>query len=134
MIAHDNTVRAEDARPAGKAGECFYCRSPMGQAHCADCVIIGSRIMEAAVFGQPYPMEDYPAGHHVLFWFPKGERGVPAFESGMAFTDDGGAYTRGWSHGGPNSGFDFDFPCPPMAWFKLPADPVGFDSPPLNRD
>ena len=34
-----STVNDGDVRPAGPAGECFYCRQPIGEQHGHDCVI-----------------------------------------------------------------------------------------------
>ncbi len=36
----DDIVKAEDVRPAGKPGECFYCERAVGEAHQAECVIL----------------------------------------------------------------------------------------------
>ena len=33
------TVRPQDARPAGKPDECFYCKRPLGALHKEGCVI-----------------------------------------------------------------------------------------------
>ena len=32
-------VTANDARPAGKLGECFYCQTPVGYEHRVGCVL-----------------------------------------------------------------------------------------------
>mgnify|MGYP001578508513 CR=1 FL=1 len=32
-------VTSDDARPAGKPGECFYCQTPIGQEHRVGCVM-----------------------------------------------------------------------------------------------
>jgi hypothetical protein len=71
------------------------------------------------------PIETYQDGDFVTFWFPNGERGVGGKETAMAFRDDDGVIRSGWSHGGPNSGYDFDFCEPPTMWCRLPEDPVG---------
>lgn len=38
-------VKPEDARPAGKPDECFYCNQPMGHLHKPDCVIPQRTVM-----------------------------------------------------------------------------------------
>lgn len=37
-------VAADDARPAGKAGECFYCKQSVGGTHSLDCVSVRRRV------------------------------------------------------------------------------------------
>ncbi len=37
-------VDAADARPAGKAGECFYCHRNIGEEHTWECVIPEKRV------------------------------------------------------------------------------------------
>ena len=39
MSEIDLLVRVEDARPAGKPGECFYCLKKLGEPHTWECVI-----------------------------------------------------------------------------------------------
>ena len=39
MSGIDLLVREEDARPAGKPGECFYCNNKTGSPHTWECVI-----------------------------------------------------------------------------------------------
>lgn len=120
----DLTVRADDARPAGSPDRCFYCEAMIGAHHQPDCVVVGFRVIEAAEFGVLYPIASYPKGHHALFWFPNGEKGVGGYETARAYPDDDGVYRTGWTHGGPNSGTDFDFCEPPTMWTKLPESPA----------
>ena len=70
------------------------------------------------------PITSYNDGDFVLFWFPNGERGVGGIETAMAFRDDDGVIRTGWTHGGPNSGGDFDFCEPPTMWARLIPPPV----------
>lgn len=119
----DRSVRPDDARPAGKPDECFYCKAPFGSDHADTCGEIGFRVIEAAKVGELYPIEIYPEGHHALFWFPEGENGIGGFETGTAYRDKDGRITSAWSHGGPNSGHDFDFCEPATMWSRLPAAP-----------
>lgn len=123
-IAFDGIVRQEDARPAGKADECFYCRAKVGRHHANGCVIIQHRMLEATPIGVWQPIDTYQDGDFVLFWFPDGEKGVGGKETAMAFRDDDGIIRSGWTHGGPNAGSDFDFCEPPTMWCKLPDDPA----------
>lgn len=130
---YDKIVRDDDARPAGAPDECFYCRAPMGTNHNDGCVVTDIRRLEAAPIGEWQPIETYRDGDFVLFWFPYGEKGIGGIESAMAFRDDDGVIRRGWSHGGPNSGWDFDFCEPPTMWAKPPDRPVGWVKPPDRR-
>lgn len=69
------------------------------------------------------PIETYEDGTHVLFWFPNGEKGIGGIEAATAYRDKDGLITGGWTHGGPNSGLDFDFPESPTHWQALPEPP-----------
>lgn len=122
-FAFDHTVHPDDARPAGKLTECFYCNRGMGADHAPDCVVIQIRRLEAAPIGVWQPIETYQDGDFVLFWFPHGEKGVGGRETAMAWRDDDGVIRGGWSHGGPNSGLDFTFGEPPTKWARLPDPP-----------
>lgn len=67
-----------------------------------------------------HPIETLPEGEHVALFFPDGERGGGGVEMATVFTDDGRwSY---WTHGGPNSGLDWE---PhnderPTMWMKVP--------------
>lgn len=123
---YDRSVRAEDSRPVGPAGACTYCWSLIGSDHVETCVILSSRRLDAAPVGVWQPIETYHDGDFVLFWFPCGERGNGAMETAMAFRESGGRWNF-WTHGGPNSGSDFE---PgnegeaPTKWCRLPNDPA----------
>lgn len=125
--APDLTVRADDERPLRMDGTCFYCRAPMGGQHRTgerECVIVGFRVMEAAEVGVPYDIATYPFGHHALLWFPEGEKGVGGWEAATCYEPDpGGVIDHGWTHGGPNSGSDWEFVEPPTLWARLPDPP-----------
>lgn len=129
MVTYDKLVRAGDARPAGAPDECFYCRSKMGAEHKDDCIIIDGRILDAMPSGVWQPIETYRDGWFVLFWFPYGERGIGGIQAAMAYRDDDDVIRSGWSHGGPNSGWDFEFCEPPTMWAKPPDRPAGWVQP-----
>lgn len=120
----DKVVRIDDARPAGRPDECFYCRSDMGAIHKDECVIISMRRLEAAPIGIWQPIETYRDGDYATFWMPNGERGNGGMEMGMAFRDDDGLIRSAWTHGGANSGLDFDFHEPPTMWCRNPNHPL----------
>jgi hypothetical protein len=113
-------VRAEDSRPVGPPGKCTYCRETIGDNHKPECVVMIERTEEAAVVGEFYDIATYPDGLFALFFFPNGEKGNGGVESAMAFRDDDGVIRGGWSHGGPNSGSDFEFYEPPTMWSRCP--------------
>ena len=50
MSGIDLLVRPEDARPAGKPDECFYCKAPMGAPHKWECVIPTKRVRLRTTF------------------------------------------------------------------------------------
>ena len=72
------------------------------------------------------PIETYPEWTHVLFWLPKGDRGVGGAETGMMGRNEDGSleYDSVWTHGGPNSGLDFCFRECPTHWMPLPDPPT----------
>lgn len=120
----DSKVEPEDERPARADGTCFYCAQPIGDDHVESCVIVTGRRLDAMPLGHWEPIASYNDGDFVLFWFPNGERGVGGIETAMAFRDDDGVIRTGWTHGGPNSGGDFDFCEPPTMWARLIPPPV----------
>jgi hypothetical protein len=70
------------------------------------------------------PIDTVPDGEHVLLWFPDGERGIGGIEAATVFhKDDGSLDHHGWTHGGPNSGSDWEFCEQPTRWRPLPAPP-----------
>jgi len=69
------------------------------------------------------PISTYNEGDFVIFWFPNGERGNGGMDMAMAWRENDGSIISGWSHGGPNSGLDFDFCEPPTMWCWPPDDP-----------
>lgn len=119
----DTKVRQNDVRPAGNPNDCFYCLSPLGVDHKDHCVVIQLRRLDAAPIGEFQPIETYRDGDFVMFLFPNGEKGNGGIETAMSFKDDDGVYRVGWSHGGPNSGLDFEFIEPPCMWARLPDIP-----------
>lgn len=71
------------------------------------------------------PIDTVPEGVHVLLWFPKGEHGIGGIESATVFRNDphtphGFSF---WTHGGPNSGSDWDTDEAPTYWMPLPSPP-----------
>lgn len=68
------------------------------------------------------PIETAPEGEHILLWFPVGERGVGGIEAATIFRE-GGRIVSFWTHGGPNSGFDWDSNEQPTHWMPLPEPP-----------
>lgn len=71
------------------------------------------------------PIETVPEGEHVLLWFPKGERGNGGIECATIFKGDT-IHPSGmsfWTHGGPNSGSDWDPEEAPTHWQPLPDPP-----------
>lgn len=119
----DTKVRQDDVRPLGNPNECFYCLNPLGKDHKEDCVVMNIRRLDAAPVGVFQPMETYRDGDFVMFLFPNGEKGIGGIETAMSFKDHDGTYKEGWTHGGPNSGLDFEFPEPPCMWARLPDIP-----------
>lgn len=81
--------------------------------------------LEAQKAGSWQPIETLPEGEHILLWFPNGERGVGGMETGTVFRnyDDGSLDSGAWTHGGPNSGSDWEFCEPPTLWMPLPEPP-----------
>lgn len=122
---YDRTVREEDSRPIGPAGACTYCGQSIGDEHAESCAIIDDRRLDAAPIGVWQPIDTYRDGDFVLFWFPRGQRGNGAKETAMAFRDSSG--WSFWTHGGPNSGSDFEPGGPgevPTMWCRLPNAPI----------
>lgn len=74
------------------------------------------------------PIKTVPEGRHVLLWFPKGERGNGGMEAATVFWEDG-RIKGGWTHGGPNSGSDWDFREDPTMWRHLPDIPSQDEAP-----
>lgn len=69
------------------------------------------------------PISSLPEGEHVLLYWPHGELGVGGIECGMVFRFDG--VWSYWTHGGPNSGSDWE-PANgemPTNWMPLPDPP-----------
>ena len=121
--AVDATVRSDDARPAGKPDRCFYCGSLIGGSHRSDCVIMKFRRFEAFPPGVWQPIESYIDGFHALFYWPRGERGNGGVETAMLFRQ--GDDWNYWTHGGPNSGMDWEprYDERPSHWMPLPDPP-----------
>jgi hypothetical protein len=71
------------------------------------------------------PIETYEEWTHALFWLPKGERGLGGVETGTMGRDENGKvdWTSVWTHGGPNSGLDFEFREMPTHWAPVPEGP-----------
>ena len=70
------------------------------------------------------PIETLPEGEHVLLWFPHGERGIGGIEAATVYRDlDGNFDDVGWTHGGANSGGDWQFCEMPTHWMRLPEPP-----------
>ncbi len=92
----------------------------------------------AAIAAMPgwEPIATVPEGTHVLLWFPLGERGVGGMETAMVFRgypDNPGGLSY-WTHGGPNSGSDWEPREPPTHWRHLPDLPALSDPAPTPRD
>ena len=71
------------------------------------------------------PIDTVPEGEQVLVWFERGQRGVGAMECAVVFKGDAnapGGYSL-WTHGGPNSGSDWQLDSAPTHWRPLPASP-----------
>ena len=75
------------------------------------------------------PIETMPEGQHILLFWPDGEKGVGGIECATVYKNDdvplGGIGWSYWTHGGPNSGLDWE---PrnderPTHWMPLPAPP-----------
>lgn len=73
------------------------------------------------------PIDTLPEGESVLLWFPHGEKGIGGMECAMVFFGDTQSPTgmSFWTHGGPNSGSDWE---PrdgekPTHWMPLPPPP-----------
>jgi hypothetical protein len=82
------------------------------------------------------PIETIPEGKHALLWFPQGEKGIGGMECGTCFWDERHdpkansihvyeKWLSKWTHGGPNSGLDFETSnCEmPTHWMPLPEPP-----------
>lgn len=80
------------------------------------------------------PIETLRDGECVLLWFPHGERGIGGIETAMVFRHESHAFGTEWSfwtHGGPNSGSDWEVwngpdgkPERPTHWMPLPDPPA----------
>lgn len=69
------------------------------------------------------PIETVPQGEHVLLYWPEGERGNGGMECATVYHGDPMSF---WTHGGPNSGLDWE---PrndekPTHWMPLPDPPA----------
>lgn len=89
-------VRAEDARPAGKPGECFYCNQPIGKHHGPECVLMVRSVYYVV----------HADGDFVGLW----EHGEPAFwnveqclfhKHGSTWCADNAATEGRWRYGKP---------------------------------
>jgi hypothetical protein len=69
------------------------------------------------------PIATVPEGEHVLLWFPNGEKGTGGFEAATVFRAPDGWLDCGWTHGGPNSGSDWEFCEQPTLWMRGPKGP-----------
>lgn len=118
----DPLVYPSDTAPVGPEGHCTWCRQPHGTHHENDCPVLNRRRYNAAP-REWLPLETYIEGYHALLYFPKGEKGVGGIEAATAYRDEG-RLLGGWTHGGPNSGSDFDFCEEPTYWMPLPAPPT----------
>jgi hypothetical protein len=70
------------------------------------------------------PIETIPKGEHVLLYFPYGEKGRGGVEAGTVFPEDDGSIHCIWTHGGPNSGSDWEPVEAPTHWMPLPEPPA----------
>jgi hypothetical protein len=71
------------------------------------------------------PIETLPEGEHVLLYWTKGERGGGGIECATVFRGLIGYDWSYWTHGGPNSGSDWetrDYEIP-THWMPLPEPP-----------
>lgn len=76
--------------------------------------------------GPWFPIESLPEGRNVLLYFPYGEKGVGGMECAMVFRSELDGSWSYWTHGGPNSGSDWE---PrdderPTHWMPLPEPPL----------
>lgn len=115
-------VMPGDTAPVGPVGHCTWCRKPHGSNHEEGCPVLNGRRYDAAP-REWLPIDTYMEGYHALFYFPEGERGIGGIEAATSYRDDDGKIRGGWSHGGPNSGSDFDFCEEPTHWMPLPEPP-----------
>lgn len=78
-----------------------------------------------AARGRWQPISEAPEGEHVLLWFPKGERGIGGVECGTFWREPDGSIECFWTHGGPNSGGDWEARDgeQPTHWQPLPRPP-----------
>lgn len=70
------------------------------------------------------PMKTALDGEHILLWFPNGERGIGGIEAATIYRNSDGQWDCGWTHGGPNSGSDWELSEQPTHWMPLPDPPV----------
>ena len=70
------------------------------------------------------PIETAPGGRHILIWFPKGETGNGNMETATICRDENEPFGMSfWTHGGPNSGSDWEAFEAPTKWRDLPPPP-----------
>lgn len=75
------------------------------------------------------PIETVPEGEHVLLYWPEGEKGLGGMECATVFFEpdgwNGGSRYAYWTHGGPNSGIDWNARDneEPTHWMPLPPPP-----------
>lgn len=74
MERKSQLVTKQDARPAGRPDECFYCKSPIGAEHGTDCVVRTRTVVVRVTFDYTIEVPASWDASAVEFWRNEGSR------------------------------------------------------------